>query len=385
MTLRFPAESAERGTDTDVAPELHPTLRLLHGMSVRGLRRMFDPTERMFVFRVEPSGGDIVQKGISVRYTAITLCGMARVSAAEHAEILGSVSIEQVWEELRKRAVVSDNLGDVALALLAGIELGADDCGPVVERLKVLDPVDRPHPLVEVSWSLAALATMRRPDLNPLRDQLAQRLIASYHQQSKLFPHMLGVTNSRSHVSCYADLVYPIHALSLHSMATGDRQSLAVASAAGANLCELQGPDGQWWWHYDYRSGAVLEKYPVYAIHQDAMGPMALLTLKDAGGPDSRRAIERGLQWLVSAPELGGGSLIDSKADLIWRKVARREPRKAVRYIQATAALVHPSLRMPAVDALFPAQVIDFEDRPYHLGWFFYAWANRPVLKGGRS
>jgi hypothetical protein len=106
---------------------------------------------------------------------------------------------------------------------------------------------------------------------------------------------------------------------------------------------------------------------------------MGLLALLDAGGLDCRASIARGLEWLVSAPELQGKSLIDQGADLIWRKVARREPRKAVRYLQTAASRLHPGLRVPAMDAVFPAGAIDFEDRPYHLGWLLYAWPESRV------
>ena len=44
-------------------------------------------------------------------------------------------------------------------------------------------------------------------------------------------------------------------------------------------LCRLQGPAGQWWWIYDVERGTPAIRYPVYSIHQDAMGPMALLAV----------------------------------------------------------------------------------------------------------
>ena len=118
-----------------------------------------------------------------------------------------------------------------------------------------------------------------------------------------------------------------------------------------------------------------MESYPVYAIHQDAMAPMALRALKDAGGGDFDACIDRGLQWLESAPELEGGSLVDERAQMVWRKVARREPLKVSRFVQAACSRVHPALRAPGLDALFPPVAIDREDRPYHWGWFLYAWA----------
>jgi hypothetical protein len=76
----------------------------------------------------------------------------------------------------------------------------------------------------------------------------------------------------------------------------------------------------------------------------------------------------------MHAPELGGGSLIDESAGLIWRKVARREPPKLSRFAQAAASRLHPALRAPGLDTLFPPCAVDYEDRPYHLGWLLHAW-----------
>ena len=92
----------------------------------------------------------------------------------------------------------------------------------------------------------------------------------------------------------------------------------------------------------------MIERYPVYAVHQDAMGPMALFALQDACGRDHREAVTRSMDWLVEPPELEY-SLIDTEAGLIWRKVARREVWRIVRRTQALASRVHPRLRMPAV------------------------------------
>jgi hypothetical protein len=169
-------------------------------------------------------------------------------------------------------------------------------------------------------------------------------------------------------------LIYPIQALAKYAAASGNGHALEIASRCARKVCSLQGSAGQWWWHYDYRTGNVVEGYPVYAIHQDAMGPMGLFALFDAGGADCRPEIGRGLEWLVASPELNGGSLIDPGADLIWRKVARFEPRKAARYLQGAASRIHSALRVPALDTMFPTGAIDYEDRPYHLGWLFYAW-----------
>jgi hypothetical protein len=138
-------------------------------------------------------------------------------------------------------------------------------------------------------------------------------------------------------------------------------------------MCQLQGPKGQWWWHYDGRTGQVVERYPVYSVHQDAMAPMALFTLAEACGGDHSGSIEKGLRWLTDPPERAG-SLINTERNVIWRKVARREPRRLVRSLQAATSRMHPSLRMPGVDVVFPPVSIDYETRPYHMAWILHAW-----------
>jgi hypothetical protein len=100
---------------------------------------------------------------------------------------------------------------------------------------------------------------------------------------------------------------------------------------------------------------------------------MALFSLAKACGQDHSASIEKGLQWLVHPPEKTG-SLIDKERDIIWRKVARREPRRLVRGLQAAASCLHPGMRVPGMNVLFPPVSIDYESRPYHMGWILYAW-----------
>ena len=36
---------------------------------------------------------------------------------------------------------------------------------------------------------------------------------------------------------------------------------------------------------------------------------------------------------------------------------------------------VHPAVRVPGMGVAFPPGTIDFECRPYHLGWLLYCWS----------
>ena len=75
-----------------------------------------------------------------------------------------------------------------------------------------------------------------------------------------------------------------------------------------------------------------------------------------------------------SSPELQAGTLIDPAADLIWRKVARREPASSHAMPRPWPAAFIRTSACPALDLLFPPRTIDAEDRPYHLGWLLHAF-----------
>jgi hypothetical protein len=346
----------------------------LYDCAPRLLARMYDSDEKLFVFRLRKTDAGIVREGLSRRYTAIALIGLANESKAVQAQALAGDEMNAVCLRLESELETCSNLGDVALIAWAMGAAGYAGLSAAWRRLDELDPQSADHPTVELAWALSSLCLYGS---NPkLRNRIAARLIESYSQRSHLFPHWIGKSRGwrGSHVSCFADLVYPIQALSHFFQRTGEWEARAAAIGCARQICRLQGDAGQWWWHYDYRTGEIVEKYPVYAIHQDAMAPMALRSCQEATGADFTAAIRKGMEWLAGAPELGGLSLIDRDIDLVWRKVARREPRKLVRYAQAVASGVHAKLRVPAVDHVFPPTAIDYEVRPYHLGWFLHAW-----------
>lgn len=354
--------------------KIHQTsLADLRAVSARSLARMYLPAEQIFVFRLRRTARGIIAEGRSPRYTAITLIGLANETEPYQRSVLGDHGTHAVCDRLNRDVGQATNLGDVALSAWAARAVGYPDRTNFWKRLVELKPGERAYPVVELSWALDAACIDPNSDKTGLAERLAQRLLESFSRRSRVFPHVVGTTGTRSHVSCFADMVYPIHALSRYAKLSGDTKALDAATLCAEKICEAQGPAGQWWWHYDSRTGDVVEGYPVYAIHQDAMAPMALFALRDAGGPDFSAAIRKGLDWLLYSPEIRG-SLIDKEADLIWRKVARREPRKLTRYLQAGSSMIHPSLRLPGLDFLFPPVSVDYEDRPYHLGWLLYAW-----------
>lgn len=348
----------------------------LRDLAIRSLKRMYLPDERFFVFRLRKNGEEIIREGVSRRYTAIALIGLAGEEESVSTTVLGGHTLHDVCSRLLKDIQGVENLGDVALTLWALHSVDFPDRQPVLERLIALRPSERAYPTVEMAWALSALCVYSKATAGDFRERLAHRLLSSFVKPSGMFPHVISEKSGglRSHVTCFADLVYPIQALALYFRLSEDAPAAKAALQCADQICAHQGPAGQWWWHYDCRTGDVIEPYPVYAIHQDAMAPMALFALQEATGKDFTSGVKKGLAWLEHPPELNKGSLIDGETDIVWRKVGRREPGKLSRYVQAIATRVHPNIRMPGLDMIFPPGAIDYEDRPYHPGWLLYAW-----------
>lgn len=361
-----------------------PLVPRLRTLALRGLPRMFRPEDGLFAFRVRRVAGTTLVEGTSLRYTAIVLIGLAGEDEDDAASALAGRSRDEVCARLLRELPRVENRGDVALTLWAARAIRHPDRERALQRLLALHPDEGTLPTVELAWALAALC-MAGGD--GLRERVAARLLASRGRTSGLFPHVVGASpwGLRAHVCSFADQIYPIHALSRYHQVSGHEEALRAAQRCAERLCGLQGPSGQWWWHYDRRTGRLVEGYPVYAVHQDAMAPLGLLALQEAGGGGYSGSVQRGLEWLARAPELGGGSLIDEEAGLTWRKVARREPGKLARGLQALASRVHPALRLPGLDLALPPRAVDYEDRPYHLGWLLHAWPPARAADSGPS
>jgi exopolysaccharide biosynthesis WecB/TagA/CpsF family protein len=319
-------------------------------------------------------------EGENLRYDAIVALGCTHLQEAAQKQIFHGMTASEFACGLIGRARESQDTGAAALVAWAAAEVAGFCALDIFERLRISLSERHPLPTVECSWILcAALAARRLADVDDICLSAAERL-KSTQGQAGLFSHMIprrAAGWSRAHVGCFADQVYPIQALARFSVAWHDQQALDAANACAKRICALQGPNGQWWWHYDIRNGTVVEGYPVYSVHQHAMGPMALLDLLEAGGEDFTPSIVKGIEWLYTHPEISP-ELISVEQGVVWRKVCRKEPNKAVRKISALATAIWPGAGLSVLTWLFPATKIDYECRPYEFGWLLYAW-----LSGG--
>lgn len=391
-------------------PPLHTLARRLLRVAEAGLPAMYvtsddgtggagAPAGDTVVFtraaRPAPAGGTrtlehsgtrtLENRGTSTRYAAITALGARLLPEERQRAVLGGHTAEDFTGLLVQRLPATTDLGDAALIAWAAAETGHPKLSDALDRVAVLDAGGGPRHTVEAAWVLSALVAARASaDVEPLISAARDRLLAARTGGGPLFAHATGpglLPWYRAHVACFADQTYPLQALARLHASGGDPEALAAADACAARICALQGDGGQWWWHYDARTGGVIEGYPVYSVHQHAMAPTALFDLADAGGTDFTPAVHRGLAWMAAPPELpaGGEPLIHDDLGVTWRKVYRGDPRKAVRAARGLTTRAVPGLRLAPLDRMYRPAALDRECRPYEFGWMLYAWLGGPA------
>ena len=361
------------------------TYRLI-ALASRGLPEMYRADTDEFAFtRVFTTTDDRLSahlSGTSLRYAAIVALGVAWLPEAEQPALLGGHSLDDFVTLLVERQKTSTNLGDIALITWSAAQIGHPLLPEALRRLASVDRRTAAEYVVEAAWVVSALATARdHADVEEHLAQARKRLLGSVVKGSPVFPHATGrglVKGYRNHIACFADQVYPIQALARLHHSGDDPVALEAARTTAERICRLQGPAGQWWWHYDARTGDVIEGYPVYSVHQHAMAPMALLDLAEAGGGDYAAPIRLGLRWLLGPTELGPTvtpeTMLHDAEGVTARKVFRGDPKKIVRGLHGVATGVRSGLRVPIIDRVYRPTALDRECRPYEFGWLYFAW-----------
>ncbi len=346
-------------------------------LALRGLPAMLYPDQQLFCYRLQQSAKGLVKEGVSPRYTMMTLMGLHR---ARMAGFESPVDCDLIFEGLTQNLDWIDNAGDLGLLLWLGALQCPDRIGELIVRAdlgRVLNryPDVQERRTMELAWVLAGLSHVKLAGAagSDQWSRLAERtfgLLKENQGNSGAFGHLAsgwsGAGPLRGQIGSFADQVYPIYACSKFAAAYGSEEALHVAKACAEVICREQGSLGQWWWHYEARSGRAIGKYPVYAVHQDGMAPLALFALAEASGLDFEEPIYLGLRWIWGENELDV-NLCDEKDAVIWRCI---RPARYRKYSSEMLSLLHIPVSPGPLHVLY-------ESRPYHLGWLLYAFAGR--------
>jgi hypothetical protein len=349
----------------------------------RLLPSMFDANSGLFVHKVAWAADGLHASGTNAWYSAISAIGIHSDDSAEMAPLQLDVTTDALVDAcLRKHSSIG-LIGATTWALATAKDRRT---GSTLEALdQRFNPIASSS--MELGVTLAGLAAVidAFPRLAPQAGRISTRakdeLLHRFSDAAELFHGSSWALRPRRllqrNFTSFASQVYPILGLAQYARASETSPPEQIRRAA-ERLIAMQGELGQWWWIYSVRTGAVIEGYPVYSVHQDAMAFMALASLENLGLGSYRGALARGLAWVFGDNELGT-SLVDFNRPLISRCIQRRgadadgpfgmSPQQSRRVVLSSWRVRKPLGVSHRQDQL---EILE-EDRPYHLGWVLYA------------
>lgn len=355
-------------------------LRELLSLATRGLTQMLDPATGLFCHRLVATKNGLQREGISHRYTVMTLLGLHRLESTGGRS---PAAIRAMMDALLQDTTWISTTGDLGLLLWACAEIAPDRLRDTYNNIRASEALTRFADgrsgfAMEVAWYLTGLATCQLAgfaELQHLERQIAaaRSILESNCGAFGVYGHVgrsgVGTGYLRGRMGSFADQVYPTIAFSRLADAAGDATARQYALRTAETMCRLQGRHGEWSWQYSVRSGQVISRYPVYAVHQHAMAPMMLFEAGAATGHDFSGAIYKGLAWIRGDNELQR-NMIEPSHGLVWRCF----------YLDRIDNYSDSAVRvlMPGKDSSGSKRVrIRYECRPYELGWLLYAFAGR--------
>jgi hypothetical protein len=363
-------------------------LERLAALSYEVLPHMVDARTGLFAHKTFRNESGYVNVGNNPLYTAMVLVGLASESPSIPDWAKRAV------DPLIARAARSGEatlLGTTVWALASlGDERAVEATAQLGARLDVRREESMGLGLALAGAAAAASAgAVARGVAGAIADACRRALLERV-SRSGYFRGMASLRVRRrptaGRFGSFASQVYPLLGLALGSAAL-EFDLPEAAPRIAAQLVESQGPLGQWWWFYSTSTGRVLQGYPVYSVHQDAMAFMALLPLEELGYGSYSEPLSRGLDWLMGKNELGI-PLVDFEPGFISRCIQRRDSDPDAfggmsRGMRRRLILSSLGLAREAGTRFEQAGLgVLGECRPYHLGWIVLAEA---LLRRGRA
>ncbi len=362
------------------AATLYDELESLVPVALRGLLRMQDSQTGLFSHKATTGlDGHLQNHGINPLYSGAAVVGLLSHPEGRAGRHAGPAAraLEALLDPADERdpAILGTTLWGSVLA-------GRAEASRVAARLIEVTEPGRASSM-QLGLALSGLAQWLRIGGGPSRriagaaGELAAELQRRFRPQADVFAatRRHGPDPGLARMTSFASQVYPVLGLCELARATDTAPPPQVTTVCDF-LVRCQGRLGQWWWFYSTRAPKVVEGYPVYSVHQDAMAFMAMLSVTRLTGVDYRPALMKGLRWVTGENELGR-SLVDHEAGVILRAIQRPGGdadglvgwSRRQRLAATMAAVANRGRAAPGAVEQLP------ECRSYHLGWLLLAAA----------
>jgi hypothetical protein len=332
-------------------------LRRLCAGSAEFLTAVYRAEDGLFPFSTRLRGTELVNDfdhPQTRRYTITSLVGLSQALPPDELAPLVDTFAERWLDRLDSPA----DLGLFSLVYpeaLAGVREAARSAAS--SQLNMQD-------LAWMLWGASANGD------EPTARHLFERMLGDFVEPRSGLPRH-SVKAYRRRVLSFGSLVYFLRSTWEYGRAFGDERALELYRSGVAKALALQGPQGEWPWMIDARSGRAFDRYPVFAVHQDSMAPLFLLPALDDGLPGVEAALDRSVRWVLGENELGVPMFVEEPVFFAYRSIERRESfPKARRYARFVG-------RCEAVQAPAGGTWLNDECRSYHPGWILFAWSSR--------
>jgi hypothetical protein len=359
-------------------------LEELANLALEVLPKLRHSPSGLFSHTTHLSAGRYVNHGTSPFYTAVCLIGLLTYDHGRSTS--ASAGLAPALDAVNRACEDDASSANLLSAALWVFSLAQTrSAHPVLARLEAsVDPPRRTA--MELGLALSGLTAVaeRCP---PVRDRAARlagtcarELIGRFSTSASLFSGIARARRSsdavHGRVTTFASQIYPIHGLAEYARVISHRLA-PEARAAADRVVSAQGPCGQWWWIYSVQSGKVLEGYPVYLVHQDAMAFLALAALQNLGEGSYTQALQAGLGWAMGRNEVGQ-DLIQRDPPFFARAIQRKRTDPdgffGLSRTDHWRVVVASMLGRGRGTVARPNSLeILAEDRSYHLGWLLHA------------
>jgi predicted glycosyltransferase len=350
--------------------------------SANNLVSTWDERRALFPFSSRHVEGTIVHdydQPLAVRYTINSLLGLVRATQSSAPGSPELVETDRLVDRfLALRAGRLADVADLGLLTLLLVESGRDSSAVLGELRNALDR--RPlrslvmQDLAWATWGASAAARAGSPGGRDVAARTYSALRSLADESTGLARH--STRSFRAGIVSFGALVYYLRALHEVAGALDDAAAAERFIAGVSRLLQLQGPQGEWPWMLDPRSGRIIDPYPVFGVHQDSMAMLFLLPAIERGLTQARAAVHRSLDWSLGANELSRPMYEWKPFFFPYRSIERVEALPRLRrYLRA---LPGSGNRRGETWRASRVRVND-ECRSYHPGWILYVWSGRSL------
>jgi hypothetical protein len=346
------------------------------------LMRMYREEDALFSYSAREVGTHLVNDyghPGALRYTINAFAGLHEAAARGRIEWSTGPHLDR-FLSVHGHAVSSP--ADKGLLLMVTSAAANDRAGSLQRELAAL--VSDPRRLAaldlqDLSWMLMGLTAHATATDPPSGRRDCERLFRFMDRRMLDKRTMLprhSLSRWRRSLSSFGGMAYFLKALADYADAFSDAYAEAIFREAAGQVVALQGENGEWPWFIDAGRARVLDRYPVYSVHQDSMAMLFLFPLLDRQVPGAAAAIEKSWRWLLGKNELGR-PMLRPEPFFIDRAIRRSEPGPLERPLRYARGVRHILTRSAGRRAS-PARLTVVEEcRSYHLGWILHAWSGR--------